>query len=290
MAGFLYYIPGRNGVVDGLLEQVGLSDRLLRPTSCGTNHGPDGGRGVVLCEGGDPPRVRFDAAKQVWTPGTEPGSVTPDKAAPGVYVGRWNDEVIRPADLLRPRALSGHRCVLEDGQEWIVPVLSARFGGGTIPGVLGLDAATGAWVRKPAARHRRVCEIGDRLFEHYLRAIMAAARPEPGAEAPVETPGGSGGSGGLTVQDAVEMAAAILAVNYRVTATELALLEVLPVDADSLFAEDGLFGLALDLPAALSIAREVAKKNEAAAPAGCATSAGAAATTSAGATSPPTPT
>lgn len=133
MSRFLYYFPGAKSQsdVEGVIEGAGL-DGVIEPGNrlYGSSTGPDGLGGMIMVNGGDPsPRYLEDL--QRW-----------HECADGAFwVGYTTESPPGPADLARPELVDGHLVRLEDGQDWLVPVVRAFMGGTHLPERVSLSAS-----------------------------------------------------------------------------------------------------------------------------------------------------
>ncbi len=138
MAGYLLYLPGRRGCNPSMIAEHGLA------TLCGEDtpmfrdvleHGPDGGNGV-LCywehmnspERNHEPAI-VDTTRQEWRPAKANG----DQQAGRYWIGWDKSRPVRPSDILRRRSHVSTPVILEDGNEWLIPIAKQ------LPQVLGLD-------------------------------------------------------------------------------------------------------------------------------------------------------
>lgn len=151
--------------------------------------------------------------EQVWRP-------LPGK--PACYVGYWQAHKPTAAHLLRAKVTDGEFVQLADGQEWLVPRVR-MFGGEdgfrtALPTLIDVDDAGELIVGGLADEHAELDRLGQRLLEGMFGAELELA-PR------------------LSVKEAVETVAQLLAVNYVVSAVELGkrMLGVLAND-DSLIA------------------------------------------------------
>lgn len=147
----------------------------------------------------------FNADKQTW------------RKAPGrddLYVGFYTEAPPTPATLRKTGGMAGEAVTMGDGHEWIAPRLATWNGeSGFTPAyslVADLDA-DGNWISGGASIE---CHGLKSLFDR-LYAVML----DPG---------------GTAASDALDFACELLAVNYAVSKTELAMLKVLKTD-ESLF-------------------------------------------------------
>lgn len=135
MAGFLYYLPSRDGAIHRAdLQTSALAyafDERSSVASRGIVNGPDGGTGLIAV---DERRVRHDRLKyapqeQRWqalpwlSKERSAHKIAKPEAAP--WVGYWIEDRPKAPDLIRHDALDGHDVILGDGEQWIIPVARA---------------------------------------------------------------------------------------------------------------------------------------------------------------------
>ncbi|MFH1731406.1 MAG: hypothetical protein ABIF82_07130 [Planctomycetota bacterium] len=113
MSGFTYYVPGLSGVraedlVAGLPDSLRAVFRGHVPAFRGCESGPDGGKGqaVKAIERGN----GYFPDKQDWI-----------DTGDGYWLGWDRDAKPRPADLERPKMITGYDVELGDGNLWQIP-------------------------------------------------------------------------------------------------------------------------------------------------------------------------
>jgi len=188
MAGFLYFVPGRDAIAPEDLQVLGLGylvdrARPLVPRPLFGN-GPDGKQsGLILALADAVPDLGFYPQRQVWKP--IPGSPA------GVMVGMERDAPLpAPGDLERSRMLSGHWVELADGQEWLAPIARCWLEhGGDAGWVCALPCRSrldesGHWASgDPLPRYEAVWDLAARWDGANQAAI--ADREEGGEEVSV---------------------------------------------------------------------------------------------------------
>lgn len=200
MGHFTYFIPGVSGVNQGILAAAGLLDRFMgasgrmRVHSAGHGEGPKGS-GCFIAPGEN---VEYSPETQRWTEGAK------------FWVGVDTATMPMPEDLARELIVTGQDLTLADNKVWHVPTLHKwdmqRMGHTpNLPQIMR-NVVVGGRVQcimtvRPEfmAAHALAAEI----FESFV-----AERAIPGARL-------------------VEMACAILNVNYRVGVEETGLLGLL---------------------------------------------------------------
>lgn len=201
MASFLYYLPGPSPTIKPAdADAAGLGYLRMRGGfNCArTDSGPDGQHGVV---------GRLDA-----------GAVLADRARwmrvpdSPAWVGYDPQCLPTPGDLLREKPHDGHWVVLEDGNEWLIPV--ARYVNGASPLPKRLAYENGTW------------KSGD-LLPRYTEFFAAACRFWD------TLLGEASEDNQITFNDEVSLAAEALALNYRVGPVEISLLGLLSTQSES---------------------------------------------------------
>jgi len=220
----LYFIPDVHPVAQEAIDAAGLGYALdaSRPAfcSCRAMQGPGGQAGSVCAMTPNAARVEFHADRQTWRP-------LPGKSA---WVGFDSDAPPTPEQLAVPRQLAGHFVELADGQPWLVPVARGWSYDADNPEDCGcyvalpqtseLDEA-GRWVPgevvpRLAWLWRLACRFEDRLAGLWQ---AVGDGDQVGGELAVNP-----------AEDFHELhaqACQVLAVNYRLTAGEIAALGLL---------------------------------------------------------------
>jgi len=208
MAGLLYYIPERAHAELGDAAELGLQyafERDLSPRSVRAN-GPDGGQGVVIVDSTRVPKAGHYPEEQTWL--KIPGNPV------GAWVGRYNDEPVRPEDVARDEQLPGHLVQLLDGQEWLAPV-----GRGLA------ETDSGEWLYYDAVPRRMALDpegnwSDGEIVERYrpLWAIVTEWWDRTGAL------GKDDFEETFDIPRLADVAAEVLAVNYRLNRAEVWLL------------------------------------------------------------------
>lgn len=97
--------------------------------SRGVESGPDGRTGCVIAECQGTHKIGYWPAEQVWT-----------ECASGAYwIGYSHSEKPGPDDLARADMHTGHRVLLADGNEWLIPAARMVSGGTCLPETIRLD-------------------------------------------------------------------------------------------------------------------------------------------------------
>jgi len=211
MAGLMYFIPEplRHEDVPAALARLGLEYAFpgggfaYNPITAG----PDGASGVMLApnveaEGAEPALGFYDPAIQTW-----------QAALRGAYWIGWdNGASPRPIDLQRAEIIVGTEVKLNDGNEWQVPAAIAHFPRrmSRFPAMLALDA-DGKWITQPQEVYRVINEQADRVWQQVaVNNGFADAADATASD--------------LVDEEAIDIALAALAVNYRIGRVEAAAL------------------------------------------------------------------
>jgi hypothetical protein len=207
VAGFVYFFPRGEGQQQKVsaedFEAAGFAHALTgggiecRPTTAG----PDGLAGILAVpETAGQAKTRFDKAGQVWRKG-------PTRKVEGrdvfAYVGVEKSARPGPADLARLHVYAGNAVRLLDGNEWIVPRCHAFLEDRppTLPRQLDV-AEDGESVVT------RIQPAFEQLSHDAFRFWMDWSGQSPADK-------------GMTSAEQVKLAAAALAVNYRVGVLEV---------------------------------------------------------------------
>ncbi len=194
MRRFIYFVATpKTTFPEDNRKAVGLGyafDEGAEVSQCETYRGPDGEHGLLLVQGAG--FISYDKRSQVWT-----------KSANGKYwIGMTSAEPPTPADLARPEMIGGHAVKLADGHDWVVPLARILPSGTALPESLVMDK-DGQWTTRPKARFAQICadaaDIWAIAYEDSEDTISCARE--------------------------VEIATRALALNYRVGAAELSMLE-----------------------------------------------------------------
>jgi hypothetical protein len=268
MYGLLYYIGGeRNTIAAAELRAIGLDyafDQGENVQARGVQHGPDGGRGLIVART-DQEDVGYYPARQRWVRllAAASGDAQPVCGQPcqadgearriPVWVGMVTDRAAPgPEELARQELLDGHMIELLDGRRWLVPIARATVqSDGMLVARMNLPAPC---VPDEQGRWR----IGPVLpcWESLWRR---AERVWDGLEAEIEDEAEGGRQ--LTASEALDIAVAALRANYRIERGEAGLLGLLDQQRAM-----KICGALVDLPTI----RDWLKKKAAAAGSGCA--------------------
>ena len=218
----LYFAPGKQ--VLGLEEMWRLEPVLQ---GCAVTSrlcvGPGGENGVIFAVGDEAPGYRKEG--QVWEEGQD--------SQDGIWMGYEPGARPGPGDLAREDGISGHPVTLRDGQAWELPVLRVAATG-TILGSrrIAKRGPGGEWLGKLPAELEDLARWVEEAFGS-LRAVV---------------------EGQVELRYEYDLAAAGLALNYRVGAGEISLLELL----DPKCAAEAVLAM-LDWPTFVALADEKKK-------------------------------
>lgn len=207
MSQFLYFIPNRAGADQQTIKAVGLDSVLgnCGITSCGCGAGPNGGQGVVVAANeidGKERQVGYYEGAQTWQ---ERGGDH------GVWIGVVNGSRPGPDDLDRDEQIGGYYVLLEDSNEWIIP-LARVFPEGSLLTQdmnIGLD---GKIVKAILPKFRKVSKLGDKALDASLSQLGEVEGQEPTY---------------LTEEESFAIALAALNLNYRIEGPEIRMLSPL---------------------------------------------------------------
>jgi len=210
LAGFLYYVPGERTFNHETLAKAGIGYAFgdagePRATVRGVGTGPDGAGGLILARndvGIDPATVGYYPEAQTW-----------QVAAGGKHwIGIAVGQAPGPGDLEADEMLAGHFVRLGDGNDWLIPVARHFATGGSPPSAITLGP-NGELVMEPLQRYVQFSSHGDRVWEDQQVKLGWIEAAEDRAE--------------LTIAEGWEIAIEALALNYRVSPTEVAMLRLL---------------------------------------------------------------
>lgn len=155
MARFLIYVP-QTKAANCRLDWLGACD------SYPTQHGPDGGPGLVWC--------RFDPARLDSNPRSNFYDATTQRwqriATADYWLGVDTASPVEPADIERPELLPSAEVVLADGAAWRIPIAQA------LPHVMQMDTDR-RWRRKPQAPHETYVDRARWLFHVFMEQVAA---------------------------------------------------------------------------------------------------------------------
>ena len=174
MAGFLYFLPGReNEQVSTVAQAAALgigysfeSDRRVEKRRV-TGAGPSGGPGLLVFDGAAVPAAqgRVDLKAQAWRQFTP---LMPGGQVANVWVGYITDSPPRWSELRRAQLISGREVQTDDGQQILIPT-ARQFelndqGAGicyscNLPRMLDVDHVGELVPGDIVARHRRLWQV-----------------------------------------------------------------------------------------------------------------------------------
>ncbi len=235
MGQLLYFIEGVEAVSPELLKQLGLAHAF--EGGCAqrrAGNGPGEQTGVVCAADSD--HVGFFPQSQTWR------RLPAIASGPVVWIGWATAAPPTPQSLARKDAIEGHPVTLADGQQWIVPIAQRWTGSGFARAVgarMTLDDQ-GRWTE------------GD-VLPRYAGLWRIASRWQD-----LREQSSDGEAASLTIAEAADMCAEVLAVNYRLGRNEVGALQLL----DDRETYTAVLDAAIDLPAFLEFLR-LQKKTEA---------------------------
>lgn len=219
---FLYYLPGPSDgpMTKEKIEAAGLGYALEGsiPAPWDIAKGPDNGEGRIL---------RFDVPEGIEeVPAVyEPGNQIFQKSTNGKFwIGIWNGKKPGPLALLRKEPLGGHPVKLADGNEWFVPVGRPDSSKLTLPRILRRmgDSVAGTIPQ----RYHWLCDDARAMYDDCFGGLIHSIR-EGGEQIPENV---KVKSEPMPYREAFDICCRALSCNYRVTADEIELLELLDTD------------------------------------------------------------
>lgn len=161
MSGFLYYIRGtQQKPTAELLEQFGLGGEIVGSfVPC--YKFIDGSNGVIFTINGrfkgEMKKIGFYNETQDWTDFPIGANV--------LSIGVNLDDPVLPNDLLRKDYLSGHKLILGDGREWIIP-LARRLPEGCILPKEWLMIREGELTNTTLSKYLELQNIAEKIAVH----------------------------------------------------------------------------------------------------------------------------
>jgi len=197
MAGLLYYLPAtmKQSPESFLQERLGFTGAIKHRGVAGK--GPDSGAGVIFAIDATAPKpLGYFSDRQTW-----------EKApAQDWYIGRMNDEPPTPAELARTEFHPGHIVRLNDGNDWIAPVVRLASGDINLPSALKLNDE-GALTPKPLARYEAIIAVASEVWKDMERLAQ--------------------GEDTSSIETDFDYGIQALALNYHLAAEEVSFLELL---------------------------------------------------------------
>ena len=205
--------------------------------------GPDGAAGLILATDGEGVVADYEPDRQTWTEIPATLHAHHDGA---VYLGLPKDPTERPgpAELLRNRneTVDGYPVTLGDGNEWTVPLARVFPAGTRLPESLGIGP-DGAVVRAILPKYIAASRDAERIFD-CIRDDYGILPDDVDRPAPIED------------DEAFHLAAAALAINYRIGPVEASALGLLTTNNTST-----VLMAFCDMPGFLNAREADAKKN-----------------------------
>lgn len=211
---FLYYLPGLGGCNERMLSSFGLHSRfvaaggagLVEHTITGVDEGP-AGTGCILALGATP--AQYQPQRQTW------------QDCGRFWIGMENDLPPGPADLVREFGFQGHEIELAENK-WRIPLLR-RWHAQRCDHVTALPKCirpvNGKLVETVSPKYQHFDDIAESIWQSFLKQ---------------ET---------VSIEVLFKNCAALLAINYRMGAEEVALLGLLDHESGL-----RLMGLSIDVP------------------------------------------
>lgn len=206
MSGFLYFAEMKSSSNDSV-NSKGLGDRLPHFAVQRIEESPSGKYGILLTYSSNKKDYQgeditaYIPNEQVW------------EEFDSYWIGYWKDKPPTPADLERDELVNGHKVRLQDGNEWIVPVVRSFPEGTALPSSLKIGK-DGTLVTQVLPKYVSLCDRANTLYEWYHGA-------------PDDTEDTIKEKVRLTDLDILKLVYEALALNYRVTERELGLLNLI---------------------------------------------------------------
>lgn len=235
MSAFLYFLPDQQlPVTREKLIAWGLDYAFDGVPHHAAASGPDGQRGVLLC---DQPRLEphvpaYRPEEQPWRKvPREPGSDGPE-----IHVGYYREAKPTIDDLAREEILPGELVELCDGHQWQVPLVRQAFPDGSsssaLPAYLDVDD-DGQIVRgETDPRYQWLFEVCTPFWEAWLAGFEAASdRLSLLSEQSTEAERDEAGIFHIDCPTLLEDAVRVLSANYRIGLREAMQLQLWKTDA-----------------------------------------------------------
>lgn len=207
MSAFLYFVPtDKPSLAREDLDRLGLSYAVDagNPMARGTR-GPEGLTGLIFR--GDGKNGGYDPACQAWRKGPKVDGETRYWVALPT-----NEPKPGPAELARPRQISGEPVRLRDGKDWIVPIARSFVRGSTLPKELALGEDGETWAPADLPEYMGLCRHAERFFAMWEEAASRESEDERGIR--------------LDFKDGMAIVVEALRVNYRVGPAEVSMLRL----------------------------------------------------------------
>ena len=226
MTGFIYHIPKYGGAANyeaikirfpQLAEQFGQISFDSRKIT----GGPSGENGMIFSmkgrlKGTADKGLRYEPEKQTW-----------QKTKEGFWVGYWNEFKPTPEDLQRPAIQGGYKVPLNDGEQWIIPIIrQVETQGSALPEGMTMDAE-GEIVFQPLEPYVEITQMADRVWRQALidTGIDLDSEGEPLPEGE-KSESIVGDFEPMSVADRWKFVITGFTMNYFVGETEIAMLKV----------------------------------------------------------------
>ena len=203
MADFMYFLEGLKGADHAAVSKAGLAGVLPSPGLgfTGVDAGPDGASGVLVSHSGR--RLGYNPGAQTW------------RTIDGRTFGWWNDSPPTPEDLCRVQQVPGHFARLDDGGDWLIPCARVFPSGTRLPRTLRMDDS-GELTLDVKPEYRAFAAQAETLWD----VVAGTFKVDSGSPAAPE----------MNYLQLFDVAAAALAINYRIGRAEIGALELLSTD------------------------------------------------------------
>lgn len=198
--GFQYYFPGvgRMPEASPLYKYALSGTRHCRPL----NPGPDGRDGFLMAEHaallGNLERVEWE-----WGEVVQHSEIDSRE----YWIGLDSEASPGPTDLAREEIIGGHEVKLSDNSFWTIPMIRDFVGGSQLPTRWSLGPK-GEWVSERLPQYIQLWDAACKMFDAYMAMVEAEQES-------------------FAVKDGLDFACECIALNYRVSKREIALLRLL---------------------------------------------------------------
>ena len=216
MGDLMYYVSGRSTVTHDLLSELQLDyivphDKSL-PDYVPTARGCDERSGIYFAYITTGKLPDFTADENEWKQIKE-----------SVWVGCNTKDIPSPETLERSNPHRGHKVVLSDGNEWMVPVVRYLEGESPLPSMLQYNNESKKWENSGLRRqYKDIFERACDLWDEFIKAKN------------VED---------IIIKDGYELASDALALNYRISRDEISVMQLF----DTVSAQDACLAV-VDYP------------------------------------------
>ena len=265
MTGFIYHIPLYGGsanyeAIKNRYPQLAEQFGQISFDSRGVTGGPSGKNGMIFSmkgrlKGNADIGLRYEPKAQTW-----------QKTKEGFWVGYWNDHKPTPADLQRNTIQGGYKIALNDGNQWIIPIIrQVETQGSALPEVMTMNAE-GEIIFQPLEKYVEVTQMAERVWRQALIDSGIDLHPDGEVVEEGEEPSSVVGEfEPMSVEDRWKFVITGFTMNYYVGEAEIAMLKVVTfnpgLDQGNI---NSICKSMIDIQSVLGVmaALEAAKKND----------------------------